>query len=105
MIARVWGKADAHELEFREGKGGRWHVKVPPDLSDGQYAVELYAQDITGRSAMWTGVLYMSDGVCHIALRQGRYTAWLVPERAEAVLQTARVRLVLRDGCRHGRRR
>lgn len=78
-IVRVWGYADSFALEFSQVSPEDWEVNVPPDLSDGQYAVELHAMNAAGLLAMWTGILYMFDGRCRIVLRRERFMAWLYP--------------------------
>lgn len=79
-IVRVWGTADniSLELEFKEG---RWVQSLPPDLTDGQYAVSLYAQNRGGDIGMWTGMLYVSQGLSCIHLKKERFSFWLKPER------------------------
>ena len=62
MILRVWGTADEHEIVFKLNNDGLWEVSVPTDLSDGQYVVELYAQDDYGFTIFYTGMLYIFDG-------------------------------------------
>ena len=82
-IVRVWGFADTYALEFtpvviNQYGDIRWEANVPPDLSDGQYATELYAMNKAGKQAMWTGILYMQSGQCRIVLRRERFIAWLL---------------------------
>lgn len=63
MVTRVWGKADSFELVFSPlgASGEQWEAKVPTDLEDGQYAVELYCCDEAGSMAYWTGMLYLNN--------------------------------------------
>ena len=62
-IIRVFGKADDFDIELSR-KGKKWEVDIPPDMTDGVYAVQLTAIDVNGESAYWVGELYMTDGVC-----------------------------------------
>lgn len=78
-IVRVWGRADEIDLVFRHISGNGWAVNVPPDLSDGQYACEIHAENNYGERAMWTGILYMSAGVCCLKINAQRYVLSLLP--------------------------
>ena len=44
-IIRVWGMADSFDIEFTRTGGTSWKCEVPPDTSDGVYAVTLYAMN------------------------------------------------------------
>jgi hypothetical protein len=103
MITRVWGKADGFALELTRS-GGKWVIAVPPDVSDGQYAVELHALSSGGETGMWTGILYMSGGVC-VRLEFERFAGWLQPERYCAELQPERYIITMKAGCRCGKQR
>lgn len=61
-VTRMYGTADSFDLEFQNIREGIWRVKAPADLSDGQYAVEIFADTTTGKTLHWTGMLYMSNG-------------------------------------------
>lgn len=71
-VIRVFGKADSFDVEFTP-KGKVWEVDVPPDMTDGVYAVQLTAIDELGESAYWVGELYMSNGVCHFRFTELPY--------------------------------
>ena len=88
MITAVWGRADSFDVIFTPSGAGDWRVSVPPDLSDGQYAVEIWAENDAGEQAYWTGTLYMVDSVlvC-LHLTDDPYTVWLLPDRCEASVQ------------------
>ena len=86
MIERVWGKADNFEIEFRAVDGNWEFVGLPPDLEDGQYAVELHATKDSGVTGSWAGILYMMQGVATLCIcRRGTNAA--VGE-SNSVLQT-----------------
>ena len=84
-VVRMWGKADNYILEFEVGADGKWRAVVPPDLTDGQYAVEIHAVNSWGGEANWTGILYMRQGEVHFELHKEAYTFWLQPDRIDIV--------------------
>ena len=71
-VIRLWGKADSFDIEFTEN-GDKWTVDIPPDMTDGVYAVQLTAVDENGNEAYWVGELYMVDGVCCLKLNEIPY--------------------------------
>ncbi len=79
-IIRVWGMADNIELELKK-TDGRWICNLPPDLVDGQYAVQLFAMRGNGSVGMWTGMLYVTNGIKCLHLNQEKYTLWLNREQ------------------------
>ena len=78
-IVRVWGSCDKIQVEFKYEGGKQWSCTVPPDLKDGIYVAEFWAQDDQGRIGHWTGFLYMVNGICHFKFNQERYQIWLHP--------------------------
>ena len=66
-VIRVFGKADSFDIELTPN-GDRWEVDIPPDLTDGVYAVQLTAINEVGDEAHWVGELFMCNGVCCINL-------------------------------------
>lgn len=78
-IIRVWGTADNIALELKQNNG-RWVCNLPPDLVDGQYAIQLFAMRGNGETGMWTGVLYITNGIRCLHLNKEKYTLWLMPE-------------------------
>jgi hypothetical protein len=99
MIVRVWGKADNIDLELHL-VGKVWEVMVSPDLSDGQYAVTLYAATSSGEIGMWTGILFMSAGVACLRLSNDRFVVWLQPERTSTDCLNDRNKIIIKEGCR-----
>ena len=91
MITAVWGRADRFDVVFSLSEAGDWRVSVPPDLSDGQYATEIWAENDAGEQGYWTGILYMVDSilVC-LELRDDPYSARLLPDRYGADLTGSR---------------
>ena len=61
MITNVYGKCDGVFINFKQASNGRWECVVPTDFTDGTYVIELYAEDIAGNIAFYTGTLYMCD--------------------------------------------
>ena len=86
-IIRVWGVADSFTLEYSEGTDGRWNVSVPADLQDGQYAVEIFAQNRIGAIGFWAGILYMHRGKAVLHLFSKKYDLWLMPQTTEIILK------------------
>ncbi|MBR1810993.1 MAG: Ig-like domain-containing protein [Clostridia bacterium] len=82
-IVRVWGKADNLALEYLRGDDGLWYANVPPDIKDGEYAAEIYAQNTCGATAFWTGILYMHSGRARLILKPQPYVLWLQPPAVE----------------------
>lgn len=63
-IVKVWGKADLHNLIFTKtdpSSDKYWEVSVPPDMEDGMYATELWAENDIGKRGKWIGMLYITD--------------------------------------------
>lgn len=80
-IIRMWGYADAYELIFKKRPSGAWAASVPPDMEDGQYAVEIHGEDEAGRECLWTGILYMNQGKHCLFINERKYTFWLKPRK------------------------
>ena len=85
-IIRVWGVADNIKLELLIDNG-RWICNLPPDLIDGQYAVQLFAMRANGSVGMWTGKLYATNGIRCLHLNQEKYTLWLNREQYSVLLK------------------
>lgn len=71
-IVRVYGRADSFDIELTRN-GEKWEVDVPPDLTDGVYAVQLTAVNDAGETAHWVGELFMVGGVCCLRLDEVRF--------------------------------
>lgn len=74
-IIRLWGNADDFDIEFKN-EGGIWKVDVPPDFTDGVYAVTLHALNEFYESATWVGELFMCNGACCIKIHFAPYQVW-----------------------------
>lgn len=93
-IVRVWGTADNIQLELKLDNG-RWICSLPPDLIDGQYAVQLFAMRGNGSVGMWTGTLYVANGIRCLHLNQAKYTLWLNCEQYSILLNQEVIKLQL----------
>lgn len=93
-IIRVWGTADNISLELKIDNG-RWICNLPPDLIDGQYAVQLFAVRGNGSVGMWTGMLYIANGIKCLHLKQEKYTLWLNREQYSVLLNQEVIELRL----------
>lgn len=61
MVTRVYGKANNAEIIFTHIKGDRWETTVPW-TADGEYIVELMADDEAGNTAYVCSVLFVVSG-------------------------------------------
>ncbi|MBQ4347286.1 MAG: hypothetical protein IJC39_02425 [Firmicutes bacterium] len=80
-VIRVWGRADSFDLEFTLLPNGIRQAIVPPDTKDGQYAVQIFAMNEAGQTGSWTGILYMSGGICDIRLMKKALFGRFLPSR------------------------
>jgi len=86
-IVRVWGRADSFDIEFERIEGTfRWKCSVPPDTSDGIYAVEIWAVNEIGQMVYYTAELYMCGGVCHLKFKREPYEFVFIPQTVFKVL-------------------
>lgn len=82
-IIRVWGKADSFDIEFSKTEGGTWECSVPPDVSDGMYAVQIFAVNEFNEKASWSGFLYMCSGLCHLEITEKPFAFSVVQKGVE----------------------
>lgn len=85
MVARVWGLVDGTEVILEPASLSAdntvWNVPVPRD-SDGEYAVEIWAEDEAGLTAHLATMLYIvRGGSIYVRLLPLKYVADLVCER------------------------
>lgn len=94
MVTRVWGRADSFELVFSPigASWERWQAKVPADLEDGQYAVELYCEDEGGNTGYWTGMLYLNNSA-NVKLRivSDQFKIWLEADTQEVLQDESQI--------------
>lgn len=60
MIKRVYGKVDGTEIVMQQS-GDRWEVPVPFS-ADGEYVVEIMAEDEAGNNSYVTRILFVVNG-------------------------------------------
>ena len=101
-IISVWGTADNYELTFVKN-GSTWDVTVPPDLSDGTYACEIFAKNEYHRIAHWTGFLYMHYGRAYLHLNKPRFVFWFACPQTSLQFMDKRINLRYEGGCICGR--
>lgn len=73
-VARVFGRVDGVEVVLNKEEGDRWSVPVPLDL-DGEYVIEIVAEDEAGNQTYLAKMLYTVDAgnICIHALPMPRY--------------------------------
>jgi len=59
-VARVFGRIDGVEVILEHTGGSRWSVPVPLD-QDGEYVVEIIAEDEAGNQAYLARMLFVVD--------------------------------------------
>lgn len=57
MVVKVWGRVDGADVIFSCVQGDVWQVPVPLDL-DGEYVVEIFAEDEAGNQSYMARLLY-----------------------------------------------
>lgn len=87
-VARVIGTVDGVEVVLQYAQGDTWQVPVPLDL-DGEYVVEIIAEDEAGNQAYMARLLYTVDAgnICIHMLPLPRFLF----DRQPAVYQFDRV--------------
>ena len=58
MVKRVFGRVDGQEVELYADSGDRWSVPIPFD-ADGEYVVEILAEDDAGNQAYMAKMLFV----------------------------------------------
>lgn len=61
MVTRAWGSANGQMILFVHTGGDRWEATVPFD-DDGEYIVELYAEDNAGNTGYLCTMLFAISG-------------------------------------------
>lgn len=88
-IARVFGRVDGSEIVMEQAQGEIWSVPVPLD-QDGEYVVEIIAEDEAGNRTYRAKMLYTVDAgnICIHALPLPKYIFELLqaPYRIEPQL-------------------
>lgn len=65
MVKRVFGKIDGMEVNYTRDQGDWWNIPIPLDR-DGEYIIEVIAEDEAGNQTFMTRLLYTvkSENVC-----------------------------------------
>lgn len=63
-VEYMWGTCDGKGIVFTRITDTEWICDVPPDLTDGRYIVEIWAELTSGGVIYTTAILYMFDGKC-----------------------------------------
>lgn len=61
MVKRVFGRANGTEISFERKGGDRWEAIVPSNL-EGEYIVELYAENDAGNITYFCKSLFVVSG-------------------------------------------
>lgn len=61
MVSRAYGTANGLTISFERTTGDHWQATVPWE-DDGEYAVELFAEDEAGNTAYLCTVLFVISG-------------------------------------------
>lgn len=61
MVTRVWGKANGTEISFVQKDRDGWEATVPANL-EGEYVVELYAEDDAGNQTYACTTVFVITG-------------------------------------------
>lgn len=79
-VARVYGTVDGAQVAMELAGDGLWSVPVPLDL-DGEYAVEVIAEDEAGNRSYLARMLYTVDAgnICIHLLPAPRFLFGLQP--------------------------
>ena len=87
-VARVFGRVDGTEVEMERTQGDVWSVPVPLDM-DGEYVVEVIAEDEAGNQSFLAKMLYTVDAgnICIHALPLPKYLFELLREKYQIELQ------------------
>lgn len=92
-VSRVIGTVDGVEVIFAQKEGDRWEVPVPAD-EDGEYVVEIMAEDEAGNRAYMAKMLFMVNrALLCTHVKPFPYYAVLAGEQFEVALQPPRFRV------------
>lgn len=69
MIKHIYGTANGEAVEFGHTDGNKWEVQVPANV-EGEYAVDIYAEDEAGNVSYACRMLFIICGHEVIAVRK-----------------------------------
>ncbi|MDD3253835.1 MAG: PF13754 domain-containing protein [Lachnospiraceae bacterium] len=94
-VSRVFGRVDGVKVVLQQGEGDRWSVPVPMD-QDGEYVVEIIAEDEAGNQSCMARLLFVVNTsllcvhmmpILYCAeLREPTYSAGIAPKQYYAEL-------------------
>lgn len=78
--------ADSHVLTFTPacpyGDSNQWIADVPKDLNDGEYAVQIWAEDFAGNSTYYANLFFTIDtGKLCFCFEKVNYKTDILPEK------------------------
>lgn len=80
-VTRVYGRVDGTDIILQQTTGGRWEIPVPYD-ADGQYVVEIIAEDEAGNQSYLAKMLWtVNTSLLCAHLEPVPYYAELLPDR------------------------
>ena len=93
MIVRVFGRVDGTDVIYNHTQGDTWQVQVPLDR-DGEYAVEIIAEDDTGNRTYLARMLYTvtAGTICVHTLPMPEYCFSRQTDPIQIEIQPSRIR-------------
>ncbi len=74
MVTKVFGEANGFEVIFTYKEGNRWEITVPSNL-EGEYVVEIFAEDEAGNTSYVCAMLFIICGhEIQVKVLDGGYT-------------------------------
>ena len=86
MLKRLWGVANSYVLTFALAHtyddSSQWIANVPKDLSDGEYTVQIWAEDFAGNSTYYANLFFTIDaGKLCFCFEKINYKTDILPEK------------------------
>lgn len=80
-VMRVFGRVDGVDVVLENKQGDTWQVPVPFDI-DGEYVVEIIAEDFAGNQSYLARMMYTVDAgnICIHMLTMPRYIFDRIPD-------------------------
>lgn len=90
-LKRVYGKVDGMEVVLSHQEGDLWQIQIPTDR-DGEYVVEIIAEDEAGNKAYITKILYTvkAGNICIHQLPLPKYVFQEIASGYEIIAETER---------------
>lgn len=85
-VTRVFGRVDGTEVIFNRSDGDRWNIPVPLDV-DGEYVVEIVAEDDAGNQSYMAKILFcVNSSMLCVTILPVPFYAELLPKNYVAEL-------------------